>query len=93
MLSSTAILSFPVRLRGKPLDARELVRVQSTAFSGAILSMVMHPSVLSLEFLVKIANIQRQILRLTIPKLKSVWGPFPHPSDEDLSPGTPVRSG
>ena len=32
-----------------------------------------------------------QILRLTTPKLKSVWGPFPHPSDEDLSPGTPVR--
>jgi hypothetical protein len=29
---------------------------------------------------------------LTIPKLKNVWGPVPHPSDEDLSLGTPVRS-
>jgi len=33
------------------------------------------------------------ILRLTTPKLKDVWGPFPHPSDEDQSLGTPVRSG
>jgi hypothetical protein len=30
---------------------------------------------------------------LGTPELKCVWGPFPHPSDEDLSPGTPVRSG
>jgi hypothetical protein len=37
-------------------------------------------------------EVQPQILRLTTPKLKGVWGPFPHPSDEDLSPGTPVRS-
>ena len=34
-----------------------------------------HPSVLSLMFLVKIANGQMQILRLTTPKLKNVWGP------------------
>jgi hypothetical protein len=48
-----------------------------------------------------------QILRLTTPKLhpkehrslfggpelRSVWGPFPHPSDENQSLGTPVRSG
>ena len=27
------------------------------------------------------------------PELKSNWGPFPHLSDEDLSPGTPARSG
>jgi len=30
-------------------------------------------------------EVQSQILGLTTPKL--------HPSDEDLSPGTPVRSG
>jgi hypothetical protein len=51
------------------------------------------PGVLSQNFVDKIAKEQLQILRLTTPKLKSVWGPFPHPSDEDLSPGTPVRSG
>jgi len=37
--------------------------------------------------------VQMQVLRLTTPRLKSAWGPIPHPSDEDLSPGTPVRSG
>jgi hypothetical protein len=34
---------------------------------------------------------KKQILRLNTPKLKEVWVPVPHPSDEDLSPGTPVR--
>jgi len=33
-------------------------------------------SVLSLKFLVKIAKVQTQVLRLTTPELKSVWGPF-----------------
>jgi len=33
-------------------------------------------SVLSQKFLVKIAKGQTPILRLTTPKLKSVWGPF-----------------
>jgi len=36
----------------------------------------METSVLSLKFLVKIAKGQTQILRLTTPKLKGVWGPF-----------------
>jgi hypothetical protein len=49
-------------------------------------------TVLSLKLLSRIVKDQMQILRLTTPKLKYVWGPFPHPSDEDLSPGTPVRS-
>ena len=30
---------------------------------------------------------------LGTPELKSIWGPFPHLNDEDLSPGTPARSG
>jgi hypothetical protein len=34
------------------------------------------PRVLSLKFFVKIAEGQKQVLRLTTPKLKSVWGPF-----------------
>jgi len=33
-------------------------------------------SVLSLNFVNKIAKGQMQVLRLTTPKLKSVWGPF-----------------
>jgi hypothetical protein len=49
--------------------------------------------VLSPNFVYKIAKIKMQILRLTTLKLNSVWGPFPHPSDEDQSLGTPVRSG
>ena len=32
--------------------------------------------VLSLDFVYKIAKGQPQILRLTTPKLKVVWGPF-----------------
>ncbi len=34
------------------------------------------PTLLSLKFLEKIAKEQTQILRLTTPKLKDVWGPF-----------------
>ena len=55
--------------------------------------MKIEPGVVSLNFVYKVAKVKMQILRLTTPKQKSVWGPFPHPSDEDLSPGTPVRSG
>src|ERR1700679_546199 len=34
----------------------------------------------------------RASFRLTTPKLENAWGPVLHPGDEDLSPGTPVRS-
>jgi len=39
--------------------------------------MVGHPaSVVSLRFFVKKPREPKQILRLTTPKLKDVWGPF-----------------
>ena len=44
-------------------------------------------SVLSLKFLVKIAKGQKQILRLTTPKLKSVWGPIPTPATKTCRRG------
>jgi len=40
------------------------------------MELPVHARVLFLKFLVKIAKGQMQILRLTTPKLKSVWGLF-----------------